>query len=120
LKELGTIEHSRELKSDNEASFVNPNHGGSTSGPEPKIEQERMKKFCKELASRITQHLAEPDPASPGAIKHIYLAMKKELMHPVEEHLAKPTQTLINRRLDADLMKDDILEVVDRLLKAWK
>ncbi|MBM3204421.1 host attachment protein [Candidatus Uhrbacteria bacterium] len=100
LNQVGEIEHPREMKSDNESQL----------GSEPKTEQERLKKFAKEIAEKIEQE--------KGA--HIYLTMKKELMHPVEEHLPKQTTELINRRLDADLMKEDIFDVVDRLLKAWK
>ncbi len=97
-----------EFKSDREGSFVNTDHG-SVSAPEPKGEQERLRHLLKDMAEHIETQ------ARKHEVQHIHLVMKKDLMNELERHMGNEIRSKINRRLDEDLMKDDILDVLRRM-----
>ncbi|MDO8617694.1 MAG: host attachment protein [Candidatus Uhrbacteria bacterium] len=107
LEQKDTFSLPRERKTDNETSFVNTDHD-SGSSPEPS-DDDRLHHFVKMTAEHLTSLI------STNHARAIYLVMSAELAHVLKQKLSPDTQTLIKKELRADLMKEDILEVIKRL-----
>lgn len=111
LQKLDGISLPRERMTDNEGGFSNTDNG-SSGGAEPKVEEERLHHFVhliqEQLEELIREHKAE----------RIQLVMNAELAHAVMHHLPGDLQGKIEKQLHEDLMKDDIIDVLERLRKA--
>lgn len=111
LQELDGVALPRERASDDEGGFANTNNG-SSGGAEPKIEEERLHHFIhlmqEQLEDLIRKHTAES----------VQLAMNAELAHAIVHHLPGDLQNKIGKQIHQDLVKDDILDVLERLRAA--
>jgi len=98
-----------ELKSDREASFINTDHGGSRSGPEPHHD-DRFSHFCKMIAEKTSTLVRD------GQADVFHLVMPLEVANEVKKHLADDVAAKLGKTVDLDLMKDSPLEAVKRVI----
>ncbi len=107
IEEVDAISVPRELKSDNEGSFVNTDNG-SVSGMERTDEA-----HLHELIHAVTEKIEEI--SGEGTADHIHLVMEPRLLHAVKEHLSPETIAKCGREVPHQLMKDTIVDVVKRI-----
>ena len=110
LEQIDQLALPHELKSDREGSFVNTDHGGSTSGPEPS-DREHSNHWIHLMTEKIETVCQAKN------IKQLDLVMRPDLLHALRAHLPQSISILIKTELGVDLMKMHILETLDRLLK---
>ncbi|MDO8583930.1 MAG: host attachment protein [bacterium] len=108
LNEIGHILVEPETRTDREGGFMNPSTGAVGAAVKHDKEHDH-EEYMKGLMHCFHEALKKQP------ITYIDLVMPPDLMHVFEAKLTNEQKTLINRRLDADLMKDDILDVVKRL-----
>ena len=112
LDELHMIDMPEELKSDNEAAFVNTDHGYSSSGPEPH-DDDRMMHFEKAVAEEIS-HVMRDKKATA-----FHLVADQEVAGPIMERLAGDVAPLASWPVHADLVKSPVLDAVKRVVEKY-
>ncbi|MSR84889.1 hypothetical protein EXS71_00375 [Candidatus Uhrbacteria bacterium] len=110
LEELDQLVTPHEQKSDREGAFVNGDHGGSRSGTEPN-DDERLHHFVHLMKEKIETLCRTKN------IKRIDTIMRPDLAHALRAKLAHDITPFIHKELGVDLMKEHILESLDRLLR---
>ena len=107
LNQQETFSLPRERKTDHETSFVNTDHGGG-NGPEL-LDDDRQQHFIRLVADHLASLIFK------NHIQAICLVMKAELAHALKKKLSQDKIAMIKKELHADLMKDDILDVIRRI-----
>ena len=100
LEELDGLAEPRDVPTDNEGKMFN-----SDVHDEP-----RLKRFCKNIALDIQKLVVSHD------VSNIHLVMPAELAHLVTADLSQEVQRKLGRGIHLDLMKEDPLKIVERLL----
>ncbi len=100
LEELDGLAEPRDIPSDNEGKmFMSDVH-----------DEPRLKQFCKKLALEIQKLVISHD------VSNIHLVMPADVFNFVNEDLSQETKRKLGRGLTLDLMKEDPLKIVERLL----
>ncbi|HEU0050498.1 MAG TPA: host attachment protein [Patescibacteria group bacterium] len=107
ISEIAHLTVPHELKSDNEGSFMSS--AESVGQPEQKEKQHHLNVLIKHIAEALSKELENRD------VTYIDMIMPADILHPLELEFPKTTIAMINRRLEADLIKEDILQVAKRL-----
>jgi hypothetical protein len=109
LEEQSTIAVPHEQKTDNEASFVNTvTHG--THGPSPR--EPHDDDHVKHWLHEATEAIKKTEP-----FMHLNLAMPADYLRALEERLTPDVRERILRKLEANVRKEPILEVIERLYR---
>ncbi|MFZ6015414.1 MAG: host attachment protein [Patescibacteria group bacterium] len=111
--EIASLEADEPPRPDSESSVaVGP--GRRTKNDAETDEGEDRKKYAKEIAGAIT------DKSDDHGIKEIQLIMPAELLRRVQDVLSKDVLNIITKSLDKDLMKNDLMDAMQRLAKIPK
>jgi len=111
LDEVGSVALPRESRQDNEGSFTSSD-GSRVAGPVDEKDVPRLKSFIRQTATAITGLMRM------HKIQHLDLIMPAEVEHALIAELPSDVDTLIQRKLNKDLMKESPVEMVKRLLEA--
>lgn len=112
LEELDGVALPRELKQDAEGEFVSFD-GSRVAGPASDIDDRpRLTQFAKNVAARIESLIREQ------SVRAIHLVMPAEVEHTVFQSLSSEAQGHIGKKLHLDLMKEDPLSVIRRVVNA--
>ncbi|MBI4139041.1 hypothetical protein HY479_02725 [Candidatus Uhrbacteria bacterium] len=111
LEGLDGVAMPRELRQDSEGSFTSSD-GSRVAGPDADIDDApRLKQFARRIAER-TERLVRDH-----GIAHVHLVMPAEIEHVVSSSFATDVESLVGFRRHLDLMKEDPLTVVRRVLE---
>ncbi len=102
LEEVDLIALAKETHSDNE---------GLANGQEPSDEN-RLHQYIHMVVDRLEQIMSE------GVADSLHLVMPADLAHMVIEHSSTEVQEQVGKEVHLDLMKEDPLDVVRRVLEA--
>lgn len=110
MEEIDGVSVPREREQDAEGAFTSYD-GSRVGGPSSDIKDEpRLHHFVHELVERTEKLIGT------HGVAHLNLVMPAEVEHPFSSHLSKPTAAKIMRRLHKDLMKENPIKIIERLL----
>ncbi|MCC6563570.1 host attachment protein [Candidatus Uhrbacteria bacterium] len=112
MEAVESFEMPSELKSDNEGSFANMD-AGTMNAPEPKTEEERLKRFVHVLADRVSQLIRDEEVAMA-----LHILAPADVAHPFKKHLAPEAANILGKELDVNVMKEDEVQILERLVAA--
>ncbi|KAA0206044.1 hypothetical protein EDM68_03480 [Candidatus Uhrbacteria bacterium] len=112
MEELETLEMPSELKSDNEGGFYNPDSGG-VNAPEPRLDEERLRKFIHVLAHRVNQLIRDEEAATS-----VHLILPDDMLAPFKKELAPEAANILGKEIRANVMKEDEVQILERIVGA--
>ena len=110
LETLDSMSLVPEKESDREGAFHTAKgytHVGSDLSD--KHDTPRKEKFAKQITERMAKLIRE------GHAERVRLVSPPEMMHRLEKHLPTDVKKRMDSKLDKDLMKFDVLEVLKRM-----
>lgn len=111
LEQIDSVSLPRERKQDAEGSYVSSD-GSRTGDANEYDDTERLHQFEHLLVDKLN-HLTREH-----GIARIHLVMPAEIEHAVAHHLPQDVAAKLAKPVHADLMKDDMLDVVRRVINA--
>lgn len=113
LEEVERLEERPTLDTDNETSFVNVDTHG-VNGPERSHQdQERFRHFIQTVATRITKLVRDEDAA-----RSLHIIAPTDVAHALRKDLPNDVADLIGKEIHADIMKEDDVQILERLFAA--
>lgn len=110
LEQVDAIEVPREKSQDNEGSFTSSD-GSRVAGPVDEKDGPRLGTFTKKLAESVISLMRK------HKLERLDLIMPAEIEHALVDRLPSDVDTLIGRKLNKNLMKEEPTEMVKRLLE---
>lgn len=111
MEEIDSVSLPRERKQDSEGSYVSSD-GSRTGAPNQADDTERLHQFVHLVVDRTARLTRE------HGITRIHLVMPVDMERTISQHLPSDVSTKLTKPVHADLMKDDMLDVVRRVLNA--
>ncbi|MCR4256572.1 MAG: host attachment family protein [Candidatus Uhrbacteria bacterium] len=112
FEEVESFEMPDELKSDNEGGFYNPDTSG-VNAPEPRLDEERLRKYVRVLAERINQLVRDEHTATA-----LHLIIPADMSAMLKKELAPEAANLIGKEIHANVMKEDEAQILERVVTA--
>lgn len=112
LEELDGVSEPREKRTDSEGYFTSwdeSRHGGPDSDLD---DTARQKTFARKIAERIRDLVAH------HGVAKIHFIMPAEIEHVLTLHLTKPEQEKIGKKIHLDVMKEDAVKIMGRIVKS--
>ncbi|MCK9361482.1 hypothetical protein M0Q28_04635 [Patescibacteria group bacterium] len=76
-------------------------------------DEERLKRFTHVLADRVSQLIRDEEVAMA-----LHILAPADVAHPFKKHLAPEAANILGKELDVNVMKEDEVQILERLVAA--
>jgi len=112
MEALDGVSLAHEHKEDHEGSYLSSDGSHTGSAESGNEDDERFHKFLHLIVERIDTLVREQK------IMHVHLVMPAEIDHAISSHLSQDVVSKLGKHVHHDLMQENPLEIIKRVLSA--